>query len=100
MGYYDTNIKNNKAQNGINEVETNNDSFKDENDVDNNLLNQLDEVNNEIKSVNKTIESYSNEFQEEENKYSVNIQKLRTQEEKQNSISNVLLYQPNLRNRV
>ena len=35
MGYYDTNIKNNKAQNGINEVETNNDSFKDENDVDN-----------------------------------------------------------------
>ena len=64
-----------------------------------NLLNQLDEVNNEIKSVNKTIESYSNEFQEE-NKYSVNIQKLRTQEEKQNSISNVLLYQPILRNRV
>ena len=35
VGYYDTNIKNNKAQNGINEVETNNDSFKDENDVDN-----------------------------------------------------------------
>ena len=32
---FNTNIKNNKAQNGINEVETNNDSFKDENDVDN-----------------------------------------------------------------
>jgi len=35
VGYYDTNIKNNKAQNGIKEVEINNDSFKDENDVDN-----------------------------------------------------------------
>ena len=150
VDYYDSNIKNNKIQNGINEVEINNDSFKDENDVGNiknymkfkgapvlninlktkededllildnlkeeneeydgefediekkldklykehnNLLNQLSEVNNEIKVVNKQIESYSKEFQEKENKYIVNMQKLKTQEEKQNSILNVLLYQ-------
>ena len=150
VDYYDSNIKNNKVQNGINEVEINNDSFKDENDVGNiknymkfkgapvlninlktkededllildnlkeeneeydgefediekkldklykehnNLLNQLSEVNNEIKVVNKQIESYSKEFQEKENKYIVNMQKLKTQEEKQNSILNVLLYQ-------
>jgi predicted nucleotidyltransferase len=150
LDYYDSNIKNNKVQNGINEVEINNDSFKDENDVGNiknymkfkgapvlninlktkededllildnlkeeneeydgefediekkldklykehnNLLNQLSEVNNEIKVVNKQIESYSKEFQEKENKYIVNMQKLKTQEEKQNSILNVLLYQ-------
>ena len=35
VDYYDSNIKNNKVQNGINEVEINNDSFKDENDVGN-----------------------------------------------------------------
>ena len=150
VDYYDSNNKNNKVQNGINEVEINNDSFKDENDVGNiknymkfkgapvlninlktkededllildnlkeeneeydgefediekkldklykehnNLLNQLSEVNNEIKVVNKQIESYSKEFQEKENKYIVNMQKLKTQEEKQNSILNVLLYQ-------
>ena len=150
VDYYDSTIKNNKVQNGINEVEINNDSFKDENDVGNiknymkfkgapvlninlktkededllildnlkeeneeydgefediekkldklykehnNLLNQLSEVNNEIKVVNKQIESYSKEFQEKENKYIVNMQKLKTQEEKQNSILNVLLYQ-------
>ena len=150
VDYYDSNIKNNKVQNGINEVEINNDSFKDENDVGNiknymkfkgapvlninlktkededllildnlkeeneeydgefediekkldklykehnNLLNQLSEVNNEIKVVNKQIESYSKEFQEKENKYIVNMQKLKAQEEKQNSILNVLLYQ-------
>ena len=150
VDYYDSNIKNNTVQNGINEVEINNDSFKDENDVGNiknymkfkgapvlninlktkededllildnlkeeneeydgefediekkldklykehnNLLNQLSEVNNEIKVVNKQIESYSKEFQEKENKYIVNMQKLKTQEEKQNSILNVLLYQ-------
>ena len=150
VDYYDSNIKNNKVQNGINEVEINNDSFKGENDVGNiknymkfkgapvlninlktkededllildnlkeeneeydgefediekkldklykehnNLLNQLSEVNNEIKVVNKQIESYSKEFQEKENKYIVNMQKLKTQEEKQNSILNVLLYQ-------
>ena len=150
VDYYDSNIKNNKVQNGINEVEINNDSFKDENDVGNiknylkfkgapvlninlktkededllildnlkeeneeydgefediekkldklykehnNLLNQLSEVNNEIKVVNKQIELYSKEFQEKENKYIVNMQKLKTQEEKQNSILNVLLYQ-------
>ena len=150
VDYYDSNIKNNKVQNGINEVEINNDSFKDENDVGNiknymkfkgapvlninlktkededllildnlkeeneeydgefediekkldklykehnNLLNQLSEVNNEIKVVNKQIESYSKEFQEKEKKYIVNMQKLKTQEEKQNSILNVLLYQ-------
>jgi len=150
VDYYDSNIKNNKVQNGINEVEINNDSFKDENDAGNiknymkfkgapvlninlktkededllildnlkeeneeydgefediekkldklykehnNLLNQLSEVNNEIKVVNKQIESYSKEFQEKENKYIVNMQKLKTQEEKQNSILNVLLYQ-------
>ena len=147
--YYDANIKN-KNQKNMNEIEISNDSFKDENDVENiknyikfkgapvlninlktkededllildnlkaeneefdeefediekkldklyrehnNLLNQLSEINNEIKSVNKQLDLYSNEYQDKENKYIINIQKLKDQEEKQKSILNVLLNQ-------
>ena len=57
------------------------------------LLNELSEVNNEIKSVNKKIDSYSEKIQEKENKYVVVHQKLKNQEEKQNSILDVLLHQ-------
>ena len=59
----------------------------------NKLLKELSEVNSEIKSVNDKIDSYTKKLKDKENKYLVAFQKLKAQENNQNSILDVLLCQ-------
>ena len=57
------------------------------------LLKELSEINKEINSANERIDSYGKKLQDKESKYMVAFQKLKVQENNQNSILDILLYQ-------
>ena len=57
------------------------------------LLKELSEINQEINSANERIDSYGKKLQDKESKYMVAFQKLKVQENNQNSILDILLYQ-------